>query len=211
MVATAAMNQLLAGLNAGEMGSGVSSTIPAGTTLRKVTIAGNVATVDLSSAFSSGSSGPQNRGLRVAQVVFTATQFPTVKSVLVKVDGGAPTGFAVSGLDLSAPLRRADLEAYAPAILVESPAINDTVGSPLKISGTADVFEGSFSAQIALANGTVIAKKNVQASSGSGTRGTFAASIPFTTGEKKGWLIVFELSAKDGSPMHQVKIPLAFK
>ena len=211
MVATAALSELLSGLVAGEIGSGVYSTIPEGTTLRKVTIAGTVATVDLSSAFSGGSTGPHNRGLRVAQVVFTTTQFSTVKSVLLKVNGAVPSGFESTGLDLSAPLRRADLEAYTPAILVESPAINDTVGSPMKISGTANVFEGSFIARIARDDGTVIAKKTVQASSGSGTRGTFTASIPFTTGEKKGWLVVFAPSAKDGSPTNVVKIPLAFK
>jgi germination protein M len=211
MVATAAVNQLLSGPTAGEKGSGVYSAIPAGTALRKLTISGTIATVDLSSAFAGGSAGPQNRGLRVAQVVFTATRFPTVKSVLITVDGAEPGGFAATGLDLGAPLRRADLEPFAPAILVESPAVNDTVGSPLKIVGTADVFEGTFVAQIELNDGTVLATKSVQASSGSGTRGAFAASIPFATREKKGRLVVFERSAKDGSPTHVVKVPLAFE
>jgi germination protein M len=210
MVATAAVDQLLQGLTASEHGSGVYSTIPAGTDLLGLTISGGVATVDLSSAFSRGSSGAQSRGLRVAQVVFTATQFPTVESVRVKVEGAVPSGFAATGLDLAAPLTRSDLETYTPAILVESPAINDTIASPVNIWGTANTFEGSFMAQVMNAAGDRIVAKPVQATSGSGTRGTFSKSISYSTADDHGLIVVYEVSAKDGTPVHVVRIPVKF-
>ena len=57
-----------------------SSAIPAGTRLLGLSIAGQIATVDLSSEFESGGGATSVLG-RLAQVVYTLTQFPTVTSV----------------------------------------------------------------------------------------------------------------------------------
>ena len=75
-VARGAMEALLAGPDALESGIGMTTAIPAGTTLRGVTIADGTARVDLSSQFASGG-GSLSMQLRVAQVVFTLTQFDT--------------------------------------------------------------------------------------------------------------------------------------
>ena len=83
------MNALLGGPTARERGIGMSTDIPAGTALRGVAIAGGVATVDLSSAFAASGTTPSMTA-RLAQVVYTLTQFPSVgKGVLFKVDGAA--------------------------------------------------------------------------------------------------------------------------
>ena len=85
-VATAAVNALLAGPTALESRNAISTAVPDGTQLLGLTIEGGVATVNLSSEFASG--GDANAAqTRIGQVVYTLTQFPSVKSVVVQVEG----------------------------------------------------------------------------------------------------------------------------
>jgi hypothetical protein len=130
----------------------------------------------------------------LAQVVYTLTQFPTVKSV--EIGGKRYT--------------RKDFEDETPIILVESPLPNETVSSPIRATGTANTFEATFQYEVVGPDGKVLATHFVTATSGSGTRGTFAFTTkPFTaTGD--GALVVYENSAKDGSRIHAVRIPLRF-
>lgn len=136
----------------------------------------------------------------VAQFVYTLTRFPTVHTVRI---GSAGKHFS-----------RASLQRYLPAILLESPTVGETVTSPLQISGTANTFEGSFQVELR-AGGQRLLKKTVTASSGSGTRGTFAESIPFhvthATGEgvtSAGVLSVFATSPASGEAIDVVRIPV---
>jgi hypothetical protein len=127
-----------------------------------------------------------------AQVVFTLTQFPTIKTVNGKT--------------------RADVEGFVPAILVEHPTSTDTVKSPIRVTGNANTFEATFEYDLKDANGKVIAHHFVTATSGNGPRGTFDFEIPFTVdSEQDGTLVVFESSAKDGSRIHIREIPLRLK
>jgi hypothetical protein len=129
-----------------------------------------------------------------AQVVYTATQFPTVKAV--EIDGRRYT--------------RADFEDETPAILVESPLPFGTVGDPLHAKGTANTFEATFQYEVVDPNGKVVDSTFVTATSGSGQRGTFDFSTqPYEISHAgQGALVVFELSAKDGSRTHEVRIPV---
>jgi hypothetical protein len=105
---------------------------------------------------------------------------------------------------------RADFEDRTPAILVESPLAFEEVGSPLRVTGTANTFEANFEYELTDTDGRIVDETFVTATSGSGTRGTF----DFTTDEYEvpfagvGALIVFERSAKDGSRINLVEIPL---
>ena len=54
--------------------------------LTVVNVKGGIATVNLSTEFDSGSGKESMQG-RLAQVVYTITQFPTVRSVSFKLDG----------------------------------------------------------------------------------------------------------------------------
>jgi hypothetical protein len=124
----------------------------------------------------------------LAQIVYSLTSFPTVKSVNGKT--------------------RSDVEAFAPPILVEHPAAQDTVTSPLHVTGTANTFEATFNYRLENASGKLLAKHFVTATSGTGTRGTFDFSVPFTVDSaQEGTLAVFELSADDGSVIHERRIP----
>ncbi|CAN5759534.1 hypothetical protein BH20ACT14_BH20ACT14_16690 [soil metagenome] len=58
----------------------------------------------------------------------------------------------------------------------------------------------------------IIAENFVTATSGTGTRGTFEFTVPFMVDfDGVGELIVFEASAKDGSRINLVEIPLRMK
>jgi hypothetical protein len=85
-VATAALRALLAGPTQAERAAGVTTQVPPATRLLGVVIARGVAHVDLSSDYESPA-GSRALQLRLAQVVYTATQFPTVKAVRFSVDG----------------------------------------------------------------------------------------------------------------------------
>lgn len=207
-IGAAAMRALLAGPTAEDRAAGLSSAIPSGTTLRGLDIAGGVATVDLSSQFASGG-GSLSMQARVAQVVHTLTQFPTVDAVRFELDGRPVTALGGEGVDVSKPLTRKDVEALAPAVLVEAPTPGAEVASPLHATGTANTFEATFMAEIRDADGKVIAKRFVTATSGSGERGTFDFTLPFRVEEEQGGtLVVYEISAEDGSRIHEVRIPV---
>ncbi len=186
-VAAAAMQELLKGPLQAETGIGLTTAIPAGTTLKGVTVVDGVATVGLSPALST------QTGL--AQVVYTLTQFPTVTAVRLEPGGKA--------------MGRADFEAETPRILVESPLPFDTVSTPVRLAGTADTFEANFMAELDAADGTVLDKHFVTASSGSGTRGTYATTLTFPAGQTGSATVkVWEASAENGQPLGTVEIPV---
>lgn len=182
-VARAALEELFDGPTADERELGLASDIPASTTIVRLSVAGGVASVDLQPC-------PP-----MAQVVYTLTRFPTVDAVAGNCSNGGE-------------LTRADFEDATPAILVESPLMGEAVESPLAISGTANTFEATFQVEVVDWDGRIVEEDFVTATSGTGTRGTFEASIPFDVDRPGGALIVFELSAKDGSRTNLVEIPL---
>jgi germination protein M len=131
---------------------------------------------------------------RTAQEVYTLSQLAPKQAV--DVGGRSYT--------------RADFEGLTPVILVEAPLPFATVSSPLRLRGTANTFEATFEYELLDSAGKPLAKHFVTATSGSGTRGTYDVVIPFGPPGGTGRLLVYELSAADGSRIHQVEIPLAF-
>lgn len=113
-VARAAMTELLRGPGADETAAGLSTSIPAGTALLGLRIVGGVAEVDLSGEFASGG-GSLSMLTRVAQVVYTLTGFPTVRSVRFLIDGERVTSIGGEGVIVDPPLTRADVEGPVPA------------------------------------------------------------------------------------------------
>ncbi len=81
---------------------------------------------------------------------------------------------------------------------------------PFTLRGTASVFEGSFTAQLVDSSGRRIVRTQVQASMGAPERGVFSESIAYSTSAKRGWLVVYETSMKDGSRLNVVRIPVTF-
>jgi spore germination protein GerM len=106
-VGKAAVAHLLVGPTASETGAGLSSAIPAGVKLNGLVIKDKVATVDLSGGFALGG-GSLSMHLRLGQLVYTLTQFPTVDRVELKLDGRQVTALGGEGLLLGGPVSRAD-------------------------------------------------------------------------------------------------------
>jgi hypothetical protein len=96
-----------------------------------------------------------------------------------------------------------------PAIVVRTPQPGDEVVSPVRIAGTADVFEATVSIVMLDEDGQELAATVATATCGTGCRGRFSASVSFfTQARRSGTIEVFEVSAKDGSPLHLVSIPV---
>ena len=207
-VAADAMEGLLEGPTPTEQEVGFSTTIPEGTELLGVTIDDEVATVDLSEEFTTGGGSLSMMG-RVAQVVYTLTQFPTVTSVSFEVEGEPLTVLGGEGLILDEPQTRGDWEDLTPTILVESPLPFEEVSSPLRVTGTANSFEAVFQLNVTDGEGLIVYDEPQMATSGTGTRGTFDVTATFEVPRPGvGAVIVFEYSAKDGSPIHLVEVPV---
>lgn len=207
-VAAAAMQALLAGPTPDEQAAGMSSSVPAGTRYLGVAIGDDkVATVDLSGEYESGG-GSFSMASRLAQVVYTLTQFPTIEKVAFSLDGQPVEVFGGEGIVMDHPVGRADYEEWTPAIFVDTVAIGDRISSPVRLAGTANVFEATFAAQILAADGSVAVEEVVTATSGTGTRGAFDVSIPFDLPAGPATVVVLEYSAKDGSPVNVVEIPV---
>ena len=200
-VAGAAMNALLTGPTVTESaGRVITSAVPAGSRLLGLTIEGGVATVDLSSEFESGG-GSASVLIRLGQVVFTLTQFPTVQSVRFEIEGRPVTVFSSEGIVLDGPVGRADYADLLPAIFVDRPAYGAGLGNPARIAGSANVFEAAFRVTLLDGGGVTLADLPAMATCGTGCHGTFDLTVPYSVSEA-GWgtLRVWDGSAKDGSP-----------
>jgi germination protein M len=214
-VATAAVQQLLAGPTAGELASvpAISSAVPPGTELLGLTISGGVATVNLSEEFESGGGSFSVRG-RLAQLVFTLTRFSTVDSVVLQIEGETVTNFSSEGIIIDGPLTREDfldpIEAdLVPSILLETPVYGGEAGNPLRLTGIANVFEANFMVTLVDNDGLILYESHVTASCGTGCWGTFDVTIPYSVDERQlGAVIVWVASAQDGSMVNIREYPV---
>ena len=209
-VGAAAMDELLKGPNDDELGArpAMYTTIPEGTRFLGLTIDGGVATVDLSKEFESGGGSASVLG-RLAQVVYTLTQFPTVTSVRFQLDGELVDVFSGEGVALDEPVGRADYTDQLPAIFVDRPAWGGVLGNSGRITGMANVFEATFRFRVQDGQGRALAGGPVTATCGSGCWGTFDVTILYHV-DRAGWgtLQVWEPSAKDGSVTNLTEYPV---
>jgi hypothetical protein len=184
-IASAAIGALLAGPPAG-----YETAIPADGQLESLAVSGGVATVH----FTANLDRLPRTGQ--AQILYTLTQFPTITSV--------------DGKPLAASVTRDDFADLTPAaaIFVAAPKRDSSVSSPVHASGTADVFEGTFAVDIS-SGGKLLRTQTIQATSGTGTRGTWSATIDLPPGPAK--LEFYEPSAENGSHLHSTEVDLTVK
>jgi hypothetical protein len=199
-VATAALEALLSGPTAEEAGAGVETQIPQGTKLMDLDLTGGVATVDLSPEFDA-LRPPESMNPSLAQITYTLTQFPTVRRVWVAVQG-EPVG------SQARPMTRRIFPDTTPLILIEHPALGETVTSPIPVSGTASVFEATLRIRLEGPDGTNLWEETVTASEGAPGRGDFAVEIPFIE-QGPGKIVAFAPSAKNGEPQHTFEVEVA--
>jgi germination protein M len=209
-VGTAALEDLLAGPSEPERLDGIQTQIPNGTQLLGLTIDKGIATVNLTSEYEAGG-GSASMSMRLAQVVYTLTQFPTVKGVRLALDGQAIDVLGGEGVVIDHPLTRKDYADLLPAILVESPVMGQSVPNPVTVSGSANVFEANVTVRILDADGKEIARTFTTATCGTGCRGRFSVTVPYKVakGKEKGTIVVEDDDAAGtGHPPHQVEIPV---
>jgi spore germination protein GerM len=209
-VGGAAMDELIEGPNDAELGArpAMYTNIPDGTRVLGLTIRDGIATVNLSKEFDGGGGSATMLG-RLAQVVYTLTQFPTVTGVQFQVDGQPMVVFNENGNVVAGPFGREDYTAQLPAIFVDRPAWGGVLGSPARLVGVANVFEATFRAEILDGQGRSLAATPVMATCGSGCWGTFDVTVRSTV-TRAGWgtLRVWEPSARDGSVTNLTEYPV---
>jgi germination protein M len=209
LVATAAVDSLLEGPTADERVMGFASAVPPGTKLLGIAIRDGVATVDLTSEFQAGG-GSRSMQMRLAQVVYTLTQFPTVQTVRFRLDGTAVNVFSSEGIVLDHPVGRGDYLDLLPPIDVAKPIEGAQLTSPVTVSGTANVFEANVTVEILGAKGEVVGKTFTTATCGTGCRGSYSVPVTFRVLKKQPGTIVVhdDDAAGSGKPPHEVRIPV---
>lgn len=186
-----ALAELAAGPSPAERVGGLTTLVPAGTEVTR--IAGGVATLAPPAGFDGG--GAVAARMRRAQVVWTLTQFPTVRRVAFAPDGPA-TG-------------RDDYADLLPPIVVTAPVAGDRVASPVTVTGTADVFEATVSVRVLDAAGREVGTAFTTASCGSGCRGAYRLAVRYRGAAAGGGVVeVFQVSARDGSRVDVVRVPV---
>jgi spore germination protein GerM len=102
------LRTLIQGPTVEEIGRGLISLIPEGTQLLSVTIRGQTAFINLSEEFRFNHYGIEGYAAQVHQLVWTATEFPTVKDAQILIDGQR-VDWLVEGLWIGSPLKRDSL------------------------------------------------------------------------------------------------------
>lgn len=208
-VGTAALQALFDGPNDEEITGDVGTAVPQGTQLLGLEIADGVATVNLTSEFESGG-GSLSMTMRLAQVVYTLTQFQTVKGVRFELDGRPVDVFSGEGIVLDHPVGRKDYEQLLPTILVSSPTPWAEVSNPVTVAGSANVFEANVTVRILDEQNREIAHTFTTATCGTGCRGTFSVAVPYEVDERQQGVILVQDddAAGVGKPPHEVRIPV---
>jgi hypothetical protein len=107
-----------------------------------------------------------------------------------------------------------DVNGDEAAIVVESPNPGASVSSPVTISGTASVFEGTVQLRILDADGEEIASTFATATVGAPDRGDFSEDVQFTVDEAQDGVVkVFEenVASPEESPERElftVEVPV---
>jgi hypothetical protein len=136
------------------------------------------------------------------------TQLTPSPSPTVTPAGPSPTpaGTAVPNVCKAnpSPVNPAD-----PNIIVRSPEQGTVVRSPLRITGLARVFEAQFNVTLYGELGGVIAETTGMAEQGQ-ELSPFEVELTFAVGrEQPACLWVYDISAKDGSRIDVVQVPIA--
>lgn len=143
-----AVTALLEGPTAAERTAGLTSAVPADTSLLDLALADGTATVDLSGQYGTGG-GSLSMQSRVAQVVFTATQFANADQVVFRMDGAPVEFLGGEGLVLTEPQTRMMVDReLTGSVLIDTPTPGATVRSPFTVTGEGDVYEGQFPIEV---------------------------------------------------------------
>jgi immunoglobulin-like protein involved in spore germination len=119
--------------------------------------------------------------------------------------GQSPTTSPTDGSPTSSPPT-----ATAPAIVIGSPAEGETVSVPFTVSGESNTFEAALTVEVVDQSGTGMCVRQLMATSGSGTPGTWEGTLAFPpeVDALPVMLRAYAHSAKDGSIIDLVEYPI---
>ena len=99
--------------------------------------------IRLKAADQAGVGDEDGKDHRLAQVIFTATQFDNVDRVLFWLDGEPVQFFGGEGITIDEPQTRVNVDrSFTGGIIVDTPVPGATVRSPFIVTGEGDLFEG---------------------------------------------------------------------
>jgi len=172
---------------------------PAGITVRDVTIAGGVATVDLSGT---GARSPAQPVLAVQQLVWTVAA-AAADTPVRRLDGvrllvaGAPPGPLWGAVDVSGTLRQAPaVDVLAPVWLIE-PHEGANVGKTFTVHLAGIVFEATVRLRVRSSGGQIVKDQTVTLNRGAPAQGE--ATLQLTVPPGRYTVEAFYVSARDGS------------
>ncbi|HNZ28230.1 MAG TPA: GerMN domain-containing protein [Spirochaetota bacterium] len=105
---TETLKKLLEGPSASEEINDIVTNIPDNTELLSAWISGDTAYVNFSKDFENNRYGRESTILQIKQIVFTATEFKTVKNVQILIEGKNQTYLGGEGIIIGKPLSRND-------------------------------------------------------------------------------------------------------
>jgi hypothetical protein len=165
-------------------------------------------TIDMSQAFLDGAGGALADFTMLNQLIFSVTSEGGFTEVVFTVEGEPVTQFGSEGLDLSDPVGRDSFLDQLNSVIVDSAAAV-TSGSPLVVTGFANVFEATVSLQLVDESGNVVHEDFTTATCGTGCWGAYSFNVDFDFEESTPiTLRVFWNSAENGEPVDVVSMPV---
>lgn len=195
--AIASMAVLVAGPTEVDESAGLVTAIAANVAVNHLVISEGIASIDFNRPFETANTRPQ-----VAQVVYTLTQFAEIDAVEFLIDG-EPNG--ATGV---MPIGRADLEDMTPGVLVESPTPGAALASTFSVTGSANTYEANVPWAVLGPDDSVIAQGTTTATSGTGTRGTFVATIDLGDFQGQASLTTWVTNMETGAQEQPTRIPI---
>ena len=106
---SSSIKALLKGPSGPELSEGMVTMIPAGTSLLSAWVRDSIAYLNFSESFQFNPLGADGLRAQVRQVVWVATEFPTVKSVQILIEGKNVEYLGGDNVAVGKPLKRSDL------------------------------------------------------------------------------------------------------
>jgi len=100
-----ALENLIKGPTQNELERGFITAVPSGLKIRSIAINGKTAEIDFNGAIEEGAAGDILLK-RVQQIVYTSTQFESVNSIVIKINGQRRKSMGSDGFSISGPLKR---------------------------------------------------------------------------------------------------------
>jgi germination protein M len=104
------LDALLKGPTSQELNTGLLSMIPTESRVRNVTVRDDTAYIDFTEGFRFNAQGLEALTAQLRQVVYAATEFPSVKKVQVLIEGRKVQYLGTEGVRIDVPLSRASFQ-----------------------------------------------------------------------------------------------------